>query len=91
MDDEGDNVELTHELVEYLNKEQHEWRGDYGFAAEDPGLDGCATRTAAKSVHLPHKEGRRRTSKYLEWAHIDIVSPMPVKSAGGREYCVIVD
>jgi len=75
----------------YTGKEQHEWQGDYRFAAEDPSLDGCATCVAAKSVHLPHKEGRRRTNKYLEWAHINIVGSMPVKSAGGREYYVIVD
>ena len=31
-----------------------------------PGLDACAACIAAKSVHLPHKEGRKWASKYLE-------------------------
>ena len=57
-----------------------------------PGLDTCAACVAAKLVHLPHKGGRKRVSKYLERVHIDIAGPMPVKSAGGREYVyVIVD
>ena len=60
--------------------------------ARIPGLDACAACVAAKLVHLPHKEGRKRVSKYLERVHIDIAGPMPVKSAGGREYVyVIVD
>ena len=29
-------------------------------------------------------------SKYLERVHIDIVSPMPMKSVGGREYAYVV-
>ena len=57
-----------------------------------PGLDACAACVAAKSVHLPHKEGRKQASKYLEQVHINIAGPMPIKSAGGREYVyVIVD
>ena len=60
--------------------------------AKIPGLDTCAACIAAKSVHLPHKEGRKWASKYLECVHIDIAGPMPIKSAGGREYMyVIVD
>jgi hypothetical protein len=54
--------------------------------AKVPGLDGCAACVAAKSVHLPHKEGRGRASEYLERIHVDLVGPMPVKSAGKREY-----
>ena len=53
-----------------------------------PSLDACATCVAAKSVHLPRKEGRSRASEYLEWVHIDITSPMPVKSAGGGSTCI---
>jgi len=34
--------------------------------AKIPGLDACAACVAAKSVHLPHKEGRKRGSRYLE-------------------------
>ena len=34
--------------------------------ARIPGLDACAACIAAKSVHLPHKEGRKWVSKYLE-------------------------
>ena len=34
--------------------------------ARIPGLDACAACVAAKSVHLPHKEGRKQVSKYLE-------------------------
>ena len=41
-------------------------------------------------VHLPHKEGRGRESGYLEWVYIDVAGPMPVASAGGREYVYIV-
>jgi len=55
-----------------------------------PGLDACAACVAARSVHLPHKEGRSRASEYLERVHIDITGPMPVKSAGGREYLYLV-
>ena len=60
--------------------------------AKVPGLDACAACVAGKSVHLPHKEGRERATEYLERVHIDIAGPMPVVSAGGREYIyVIVD
>ena len=60
--------------------------------AKVPGLDACAACVAGKSVHLPHKEGRERATEYLERVHIDIAGPMPVVSAGGREYVyVIVD
>ena len=46
----------------------------------------------AKLVHLPHEVRRKRASRYLERVHTDIAGPMPVKSAGGREYVyVIVD
>ena len=31
-----------------------------------PGLDACAACIAAKSVHLPHKEGKKQANKYLE-------------------------
>ena len=34
--------------------------------AKIPGLDACAACVAAKLVHLPHKEGRKQASKYLE-------------------------
>ena len=34
--------------------------------AKISGLDVCAACIAAKSVHLPHKEGRKWVSKYLE-------------------------
>ena len=44
----------------------------------------------AKAVHLPHKEGRTRASEYLEQVHIDIAGPMPVRSAGGKEYLYVV-
>ena len=33
--------------------------------ARVPGLDGCTACVAAKSVQLPHKEGRRRAKEYL--------------------------
>ena len=57
-----------------------------------PGLDACAACIAAKSVHLPHKEGRNRAEAYLDRVHIDITGPMPKKSAGGKEYeYIIVD
>lgn len=39
-----------------------------------------------RNQFLPRREGCRQTSKYLERVHIDIVGPMPVKSAGGGEY-----
>jgi len=55
-----------------------------------PSLDACAACVAAKAIHLPHKEGRSRASEYLERVHIDIVSPMPTKSVGGREYAYYV-
>jgi len=55
-----------------------------------PGLDACAACVAAKSVHLPHKEGRSRAGEFLERVHIDIAGPMPVKSAGGKSYLYIV-
>ena len=57
-----------------------------------PGLDACAACIAAKATHLPHKEGRGRASEYLGRVHIDIAGPMPIKSAGGKEYeYVVVD
>ena len=34
--------------------------------AKIPGLDACVACIAAKLVHLPHKEGRKQASKYLE-------------------------
>ena len=55
-----------------------------------PGLDACAACVAAKSVHLPHREGRNRAEGYLDRVHIDIAGPMPVRSAGGKEYAYIV-
>ena len=60
--------------------------------AKTLGLDACAACIAGKSVHPPHKKGRQRANKYLEQVHIDIAGPMPIKSAGGKEYLyVIVD
>ena len=55
-----------------------------------PGLDACAACVAAKSVHFPHKDGRARAVEYLERVHVDIVGPMPVQSAGGKEYVYVV-
>ena len=55
-----------------------------------PGLDACAACVAAKSVHLPHKEGRSRAGEYLERVHIDIAGPMPVRSAGEKVYLYLV-
>ena len=58
--------------------------------AKVPGLNVCAACVARKSVHLPHKEGRGRASEYLERVHIHIASPMPIASAGSREYVYVV-
>ena len=55
-----------------------------------PGLDACTACIAGKSVHLPHKQGRQWASRYLEQVHINITGPMPVKSAGGKEYLYVV-
>ena len=55
-----------------------------------PGLNTCAACVAAKSVHLLHKEGRSRATEYLEHIHINIASPMPLLSAGGKEYLYIL-
>jgi hypothetical protein len=55
-----------------------------------PGLDTCAACVAGKSIHLPHKTGHARASKYLECVHIDIAGPMPVASVGGRMYMYVV-
>jgi hypothetical protein len=57
--------------------------------AKIPGLDACAACVAAKSVHLPHKEGEL-ANLHLGRAHIDVVGPMEVQSAGGRAYEYIV-
>jgi transposase InsO family protein len=54
-----------------------------------PSLDSCAACGAAKASHLPHKEGRG-PGEYLERVHIEIVGPMPMNSAGGREYAYVV-
>jgi hypothetical protein len=54
--------------------------------AKIPGLDACAVCVARKSVHLPYKEGHERATEYLERVHIEIAGPMPVVSAGSREY-----
>ena len=60
--------------------------------AKIPGPDACIACVAANSVHLPHKEGRKRSSRYLERVHLDIAGPMPVRPVGVREYVyVIVD
>ena len=45
-----------------------------------PGLDACAAHVAAKSVHLPHQEGRKGAEAYLaeaylDWVPIDIAGP----------------
>jgi hypothetical protein len=55
-----------------------------------PGLDACAACVAAKSVHLPHRDGRNRAETYLDRVHIDIAGPMQVKSASGKEYAYIL-
>jgi len=55
-----------------------------------PGLDTCSTCVTVKMVHLLHKEGRNCATKYLEWVHVDIASPMYVPSARGRFYLYIV-
>jgi len=57
--------------------------------ARIPGLDACFACVAAKMVHLPHKEGRSRATKYLEWVYIDIAGPMHIPSAGGRLYLYV--
>jgi hypothetical protein len=54
--------------------------------AKVPGLDGCAACVAAKSVHLPHKEGHSQAKVYLDSMHVDLVGPMPAKSVGVQEY-----
>ena len=54
------------------------------------GLDACTTCVVGKSVHLLHKQGRQWVSRYLERVHINIAGPMPVKSAGGKEYLYVV-
>jgi hypothetical protein len=57
-----------------------------------PSLDACAACVAAKSVHLPHKEGRNRVSEYLGRVHIGVAGTMEVQSAEGKLYeCVAVD
>ena len=58
--------------------------------AKIPGLDACAACVVGKSVHLLHKQGRQQASRYLERVHINIAGPMPVKSAGGKEYLYVV-
>jgi len=45
-------------------------------------LSGCTACVAVKSVHLLCKWGCRQTSKYLHQVHLNLVGPMPVKSAG---------
>ena len=45
-----------------------------------------------KASSSAHKVGRTRTTEHLERVHVDIAGPMPVLSAGGREYLyVLVD
>ena len=72
-------------------------RGVSGMEISDlpektPGLNACTVCVVAKAVHLPHKEGRTRATEYLEQVHINIAGPMPVRSAGRKEYLyVIVD
>jgi len=46
------------------------------------GLDVGAACVAAKSIHL-------RDNEYPERVPIDIVGPMSVRSAGGKEYAVM--
>jgi len=55
-----------------------------------PGLDACAACVATKSVHFPHKEGQNRAGVYLDRDHVDIAGPVPMKSAGGKDYEYIV-
>ena len=55
-----------------------------------PGLDACAACVAAKAVHMPHTPGQTRAKGHLDRVHIDIAGPMPVKSAGGKEYAYII-
>jgi transposase InsO family protein len=60
--------------------------------ARIPSLDTCAACVVAKSVHLPHKEGRERATEYLGRVHIDVAGPMEVQSARGKVYeYVVVD
>jgi len=61
--------------------------------AKIPRLDACVACVAAKSAHLPHKEGRERADKKLQHVHIDMAGPISVKSAGGNEcdYVVLDD
>jgi len=57
--------------------------------ARIPGLDVCSASVVAKMVHLPHKEGCSRATKYLERVHVDIAGPMHVPSARGRLYLYV--
>jgi len=57
--------------------------------ARIPGLDACSACVMAKMVHLPHKEGRSRATKYLERVHVGIAGPMHVPSARGRLYLYV--
>ncbi len=54
------------------------------FPVNIHGLGACAVCVTEKSVHLPHKDVGP-ASEFLEQFHIDIASPMPVASAGGRK------
>jgi transposase InsO family protein len=58
--------------------------------AKIPNLDACAACVAAKSVHLPHQEGRERAKEHLGRVHIDVAGPMEVQSDGGKSYEYIV-
>ena len=56
------------------------------------GLDACTAYVTGRAMHLPHKEGHGRASKYLEQVHVDIAGLMPVASVGGHNYlCVVID
>jgi hypothetical protein len=55
-----------------------------------PNLDACAACIAAKSVHLPHKEGHERAKEPLGQVHINVAGPMEVQSARGKLYEYIV-
>ena len=56
-----------------------------GLPAKIPGLAACAACVAAKSAHLPHKEGCEQVDKQLQCIQIDMAGSMPVILAGGNE------
>ena len=118
MDDEGDNVELTHELVEFLGKGNRATGQQYDLASVSghpvfktivtlarnrmsgeeiadllqkiPVLMGCYMRCS--EITSSSTQGGSQTDQQVPRVGIyRYCRPMPVKSAGGREYYVIVD